>query len=127
VTRRPSTQRVLLAIALLFLALAATYQMLSLEGIQGHIWSHMYPGTTEWAPGYSGWAFWKIFPGMSKDQVRELVGEPLDTYTRSGDDDQLREYWRYSRSPTSSHFHDRTVIFDQSGHVKMRLSEYYID
>ena len=49
-----------------------------------------YPKTT-YAPGYSGAKFRQIRNGMTKDEVRRTLGEPL--YANGGG---VRWYWAYS-------------------------------
>jgi outer membrane protein assembly factor BamE (lipoprotein component of BamABCDE complex) len=81
------------------------------------------PDTTEYARSYTDEGFARVSPGMTEDEVRELIGEPLavDVYR-----DGQEEYWRYARSASDGDYHIRIVVFEES-HVSRVISKYYFD
>ncbi|MGC4113096.1 MAG: outer membrane protein assembly factor BamE [Myxococcales bacterium] len=67
---------------------------------------------TQYSEGYSHQGFTRLRKGMSRAQVRQLVGWPLTT-TRAPVDE---EWWQFSRGEPGS-FRQREVVFDGSGLV----------
>ena len=79
---------------------------------------------TSFAPGYSDAAFSKLRLGMSYDEVRRLLGEPLHRDTVYWPD----YGWKYSAPASSSgHYHLREVRFTQDGKVGDCFSVFYFD
>jgi hypothetical protein len=108
--------------------LGATMQLYFPEGLVGLGWSLLFAGRSEtrFAPGYSWSAFRHVRVGMTRDEVRSLLGQPLRVQTARYDT-LYYENWVYSESPVSRSYHARTVIFDANGRVAQRVAEFYVD
>ena len=120
---RPDIARKLTrGIAALFLMGLSTHLLL-LDGLDGFLWSLIYRPSTRFAPGYSWLAFSRVQPGMSRDEVVKLLGEPMEVHDRPNQGTS----WRYSKSPTDSHYSLRVVVFSNSGVVMRVAHEYYVD
>jgi outer membrane protein assembly factor BamE (lipoprotein component of BamABCDE complex) len=81
--------------------------------------------STRYATGYTSKAFSQIRPGMTPDEVGNILGEPLRRVTWSswpeGD-------WDYSEPATSSgHYHARRVRFSADGSVSAAYKLFYFD
>jgi hypothetical protein len=78
---------------------------------------------TEYAAGLTRASWGKVQLGMSEQQVKALIGEPLevDTYADSGE-----RFLRYSRSPSSTHYW-RYWIVVQDDRVVQKKKEIYWD
>ncbi|HSF14856.1 MAG TPA: hypothetical protein VLK65_04825 [Vicinamibacteria bacterium] len=79
---------------------------------------------TEFSSGYSAMGFWQVRLGMRPEEVIARIGRPLQRDSPAGSPDLER--WFYTRSPNSSHYRIRTVIF-REGQVVERQAEYYLD
>lgn len=114
--------------SLAVLACAGLAHLGSAEGLQGVILSAAFRGQTDtaWAPGYSGWAFRGLGVGDSQAQVLTKLGEPLEKSERIYDG-RRTIYWKYTVSPTKSHYHMRWILFDASGRIEAKVSEFYVD
>ena len=81
---------------------------------------------TEFAPTYTEEAFDRVSPGMSKADVLELLGAPLQEQKltpRAGYD----EVWRYSRSSNGiGNFWFRIVVFKE-GRVVETEGKYFVN
>ncbi|WP_426751522.1 hypothetical protein [Myxococcus sp. Y35] len=97
--------------------------LLLLDGLDGLLLSMLFTPSTQFAPGYSSLAYWRVHPGMSQVEVVKLLGEPLDKF----ESPTQGSLWRYSRSPTDSHYHQRTVRVSNEGIVTKVHHEYYVD
>lgn len=83
---------------------------------------------TQYASGYDENKFRRIRTGFTKDLVLQLIGEPLNKRVYNpGDEEKLEEYWWYSKSPSSTHFHHRFIVFSNKGVVKRLGHEFYVD
>lgn len=79
---------------------------------------------THYAVRYSEEAFKALSAGMSKDEVKTLLGAPLDTGTvRSG------EVWYYSEQGVdkTANYYVRNVHFGQDGLLSRTYSELHLD
>jgi outer membrane protein assembly factor BamE (lipoprotein component of BamABCDE complex) len=74
---------------------------------------------TKWAAGYSERNFSKVRVGMSQDEVRRIMGEPI--WNPNPD------YWGYTESPSSTHYHQRGFVFSPSGKVTQIVKGFYFD
>jgi outer membrane protein assembly factor BamE (lipoprotein component of BamABCDE complex) len=74
---------------------------------------------TDWAAGYSEAKFSKINLGMTQDEVRKIMGEPIWMPNTN--------YWGYTWSPSSTHYHQRGVEFSPSGRVTHIVKGFYFD
>lgn len=77
---------------------------------------------TEFAAGYSPLGFLRVRTGMTPAEVTGLLGSPLEQYTAS----DAKETWRWTRSPHSSSYRMRAVVF-RNGRVAEKYSEFYVD
>ncbi|NOK05560.1 MULTISPECIES: outer membrane protein assembly factor BamE [Myxococcus] len=109
-------------IVALFLMGFSTHLLL-LDGLDGFLWSLIFRPSTHFAPGYSWLAFRRVQPGMSRDEVVKLLGEPMKVH----DTPTQGTLWLYSKSPTDSHYSRRMVVFSNSGVVMRVAHEYYVD
>ncbi len=80
---------------------------------------------TKYAPSYSEVKFRNIQKGMSEENVRSLLGEPLSKDTHQNDG--YREIWRYTDGPPDSNYWSRAVVFDEKGIVQNVEREYFVD
>ena len=74
---------------------------------------------TEWAKDYSERKFAKVNIGMTREEVRKIMGEPIP---QSNSD-----YWAHTWSPSSTHYHLRGIMFSPSGHVTEIVRGFYFD
>lgn len=76
---------------------------------------------TKYADGYTDAGFAAVTPGMTMEEVRRLLGEPLHVSGR-----KLEEtVWRYSASTRPTHFRGRLVIFYRENVVE-KAAELFI-
>lgn len=121
--------RAKLTTALLALVLfAAIVEVVSLDGLGDELLAIMnrLAGRREdtvYAPGYSYWGFRSVEPGMTKAEVRALLGEPLGMGRLYVNGDEI---WWYSESPSSSDFRVRSVSFSR-GAVTEKTSTFMPD
>ncbi|MFP2960797.1 outer membrane protein assembly factor BamE [Myxococcus sp. 1LA] len=108
-------------VGLLLVGLSA--HLLLLDGLDGLLLSAVFEPSTHFAPGYSWLAFRRVQPGMSRDKVMTLLGEPISVH----DTPSEGTLWRYSHSPTDSHCSMRSVSFSKSGVVTRVVHKYYVD
>lgn len=102
--------------------------VLAYEGLDGLVLSQILKSDTKYSPGYSEERFRLIQVGSSKEKVVALMGPPLEKKVYGNYSDKLREeYWWYSESPTSTHFHHRFLVFSSRGLVKEIGHEFYVD
>jgi hypothetical protein len=85
---------------------------------------------TIYARGYSEKGFQSVQPGMSKDQVRTLLGKPLKEEvfdcvgsTPAGGDIDAIEIWRYS-SPGTFGWRHKEVYFNRESNVVCKESRW---
>jgi|SRR5688572_12750176 len=74
---------------------------------------------TSWAESYSERNFAKVSVGMTKDEVQNIMGEPVWSPNPN--------YWGYTWSPSSSHYHQRGFVFTPSGSVTRIVKGFYFD
>ncbi len=77
---------------------------------------------TQYAPGYSQQAFGQIQVGDSEARVQSLIGSPLS----SQDSGNGSKWLRYSCSPRSTHYRQRTICI-ANGSVAQIVAEMYFD
>ena len=98
----------------------------ALDGIGGIAFGALLDEDTVYARGYSDAGFRHVAPGMSREQVRSLIGAPQKEWpieaTNGGPD--LGARWSYS--PGDTHFRCRVLLFRQ-GVVVKKHSEFYLD
>ncbi len=71
---------------------------------------------TEFTPGFSDSAFYSIGPGLSKSEVRALLGKPFHlSESEPGDEgtkkEPLSEFWIYSKQRNNANYYERIVEF----------------
>ena len=106
---------------LVMTAIAATYHIRSMDGLDGLFFSRLFQEDTVYAPGYSDTAFRKVTVGMSQAEVLALLGPPISEWESC---DNMAMGW--SRSPGDTHYRQRAVFF-QNGVVTKSLSEFFVD
>jgi len=75
---------------------------------------------TAWAEGYSERKFAKVRLGMSREEVRSIMGDPIcKSYNEN--------YWGYTESPSGTHYHQRGFVFSESGQVMEVVNGFYYD
>jgi hypothetical protein len=74
---------------------------------------------TSWAKGYSERNFAKVTVGMTEDEVRRIMGDPVWKPSSN--------YWGYTWSPSSTHYHQRALVFSPSGSVTQIVRGFYFD
>ena len=121
--RKPLRWR-LRAAAAVAVPLTAALHFGSLDGWPWAAFPYVVGDDTHFAPGYSALGFWNVRAGMTAEDVVARAGEPLERYPIDGHPDE--EGWRWTRSPHSSHYRIRSVLFRQ-GHVVERSAEFYWD
>lgn len=95
----------------------------SLDGVHGNMMSLIFNPDTEYSEGYSDKAFRKIEVGQKKEDVIQLLGEPISS---SQPKKKTREVLWYSHSPSGGDYRLRTVtIID--GRVSAVTNSYYVD
>lgn len=94
------------------------------DGLAGEVCSATLGDHTEYAAAYSASGFRRIRVGMSAEQVRQLLGKPLDQWTPDGSDDL---YWRWTRSRDGSHYYRYRVVIFRAGRVGDKSAYAYCD
>lgn len=74
---------------------------------------------TNWAGDYSESKFEKISIGMTRDEVQKIMGQPVWSPNT--------DYWGYTWSPSSTHYHQRGFVFSPSGRVTRIVRGFYFD
>ena len=119
-----------LSLGAMYISLGAMHTY-CLDGLDGLIFGWLFQEDTVYATGYSNRGFRQVKVGMDPDEVRKILGEPLDIRTdpyalRSRAGEVSDECWAYSRSPTHQHYRQRLVCF-RNGFVSVKQSSYWID
>ena len=93
-----------------------------IDGINGLFWGSLFKEDTVYAVAYtdSGWRAVRI--GMAEDDVRRLIGQPLQVWTN--EDATVSMGW--SRSPGDTHYRCRALEFSK-GRVAAKYAEFYVD
>ena len=115
-----------------YIGKSTAYNMKQYDMQMGTAFGAFLMDTTTWAPGYSDSKFMSISPGMSTNQVLQILGPPL---LHEGHD-YPEQYWYYTtgndgaRGGTSycdGSTHGRLVVFDKDRHVTYKKKWYYFD
>ncbi|MDQ6632057.1 MAG: hypothetical protein M3Y82_09925 [Verrucomicrobiota bacterium] len=56
---------------------------------------------------------------MTQEEVRNIMGNPIWKPTP--------DYWGYTWSPSSTHYHQRGFVFSSSGSVTQIVKGFYFD
>ena len=73
---------------------------------------------TGWAQDYTESKFAKVRIGMTQSEVRKIMGDPIYP---------TPDYWGYTWSPSSTHYHQRGFVFSPSGSVTQIVKGFYFD
>jgi hypothetical protein len=98
------------------------YDLYVLDGLMSCVLPLLFREDTEYAPGYSPAGFRSLRPGMSQDDVFDVLGPPLEKYALEGG----REGWRWSRSRGDRSYRVRVAIFE-TGEVSEIIHKFYLD
>ena len=74
---------------------------------------------TSWAKEYSEQKFAKVTVGMTREEVRNIMGDPPCNPNP--------DYWGYTWSPSGTHYHQRGFVFSVSGRVTEIVKGFYFD
>ncbi|HEX7449403.1 MAG TPA: hypothetical protein VF306_17740 [Pirellulales bacterium] len=72
---------------------------------------------TIYSPQYTAVGWWRVQPGMARNEVQRLLGPPLR---------EQGETWEYTRYGPSENYHRREVRF-ANGVVVEKVAELYVD
>jgi hypothetical protein len=123
----PKLRRIAIVV-LAFLGAAVVANRLLPEGLTGLALSIAFSGeeVTKYAPSYSGFTFWRLRTGSTQEEVVRRLGEPLEKSEGTYGGKRLL-FWKYTTSPTKSHYHQRWLIFGNNGRVEEKVSEFFVD
>jgi hypothetical protein len=115
-----------------YLALAAP--RIRIDGFLGEPFDLLGQTDTQYAAGYSHWAFSRIEIGMSEKKVLAILGEPLYRWRPYGGRSTSKRFpekahfvgLAYSRSPSSTHYRLRQVNLDNGVVAEIR-GYFYVD
>ncbi len=96
-----------------------------LDGLDGALWSLPLKEDTAYAPDYTDRGFRKVRIGMSRNDVTELLGEPIETWIITEVTPTI-EYGAWSTSPLDTHYRRRLVAFSENRVVRI-VSEFWVD
>lgn len=110
--------------------IGATTDSTKIDGIKGGILSLFFTTDTKYAPGYSHHNFLKIKPGMTEQQVLDIMGESLNKWKPyKNPNNSNTSYFivlQYSESPSSTHYRLRQVYLN-NGVVSEIKGYFYLD
>jgi outer membrane protein assembly factor BamE (lipoprotein component of BamABCDE complex) len=118
-------RRHLLALAVLFLLTPASIKAWAwFSGIDA-VSAWIYPSDTVYAAGFRPQSFRRVIPGMSRDRLLALLGEPLEKWTYG----EKEEYWHYSRHGArfGNYWNVIVVVDPRAGKVVRRSQDFYTD
>jgi hypothetical protein len=93
-----------------------------IDGLGGVLLGGMFHEDTEYAAEYSRSGWKEVNLGMTRERVKSLIGEPLDSWKNK--DASIGARW--SRSPGDTHFRCRVLTFT-NGTVSNKHEEFYVD
>lgn len=129
---KPRSIVVTLAVALAFLAavvvaVRATPAVAEwrIDGASGIVNAILHGENTVFADGYTADGFRAVEPGMTREEVHELLGSPLESWDGTGDSTwDAAERW--SLSPGDSRYRFRAVYY-RDGRVVAKRGEFVVD
>jgi outer membrane protein assembly factor BamE (lipoprotein component of BamABCDE complex) len=125
---RRSRLRKASGVALLIAACLVLWQVVAIDGPLVLVAEALFPADTRFAPGYSHFGFWRVRNGDTKDQVRALIGDPVEKgYRNMTLDPDTAEQWFYAVSPSGGNHHVRIVVFSPEGRVSDVIGGYNVD
>jgi hypothetical protein len=118
-------KRAVTATVLIFFAwaLVIATHVLHPDGLAGAFIGSMLHVRTHYAPAYTFKGFQSVRVGMTTNDVRTLLGSPLDQWREP---EKHRECWRYSDDKFGEDYRVRAVIFS-NGVVVSKESYLYVD
>ena len=97
------------------------------EGFESAIFDILLQGgDTVYASGYSDIGFLRVKPGMTTEQVKSLLGTPLDAYGNVTHHPGWEMGMRWTKTAHDSHYRVRVVLF-QNNIVVEKHAEFYVD
>lgn len=118
-------RKISIVIIILILALFTAKQIfpiLKLDGYSGLALSILNAEDTKYSVNYSSKKFLKIKNGMTKQEVIDILGDPITEWVPEDNINGLQ----YSESPKSTHYRLRQIYL-KDNKVIDRISYYYID
>jgi outer membrane protein assembly factor BamE (lipoprotein component of BamABCDE complex) len=103
------------------LVAGATFLWWPLDGIGGIVCRILMEEDTVWASGYSDEGFRSVRLGMTRSEVHNLLGPPIESTPWEG---QSWENWTYS--PADTNYQVRDVVFKDDVVVR-KISEYWVE
>lgn len=136
-TRAGKVKRLSVVLAVLSVGLLSLFVIvngLTLDGLDGFLWSLLSDEDTVYAPGYSDRSFRQVQIGMTAGEVLTRLGEPISRYHLTGQplNDWSRSFpiesvcWQYSCSPSDSNFRMR-YVYVKNGKVVGKRTGYWVD
>ena len=99
-----------------------------LDGLQGVVFGLLLEEDTVYTARYSDAGFRAVRVGMAVAEVEQLIGPPESTWTLKDRGGRIGETAaRWSRSPGDTHYRSRVLLFSETGRVKRKHSEFYVD
>jgi|GEM_PF-3159501 len=93
-----------------------------IDGIGGLILGAFFQEDTAYATGYTDHEWRAVRIGMTEDEVRGRIGQPLEIWTN-----QISSVgMRWSKSPGDTHYRCRVLQFN-NGRVSKKHAEFYVD
>lgn len=107
------------------------FDRIKIDGFRPEMTSLLYGEDSRYSPNFSHHAFDKIKPGMTKKQVLELVGEPLQIFPFTKDIYEstipINQFaYKYCVTDSDTNYRLRIVYF-KNDTVTEVLKEYYYD
>lgn len=83
--------------------------------------------STVYAQGFSWSSFSKVEKGMSAQEVKDFLGEPLFVSRPPAKNPFGNEQWFYTEPGETGNFKTAGVVVNASNHVTEKFSSYYFD
>lgn len=108
----------------LFLVGLVSAHSFLLDGVDGALLAIVYGEDTVYSARYSDAGFRAVSAGMSLEEVRQVLGEPLRTYSP---EIPGAVGWTFAESARKNNYRIRTVLFGNDGRVTSKFAGYWID
>lgn len=103
-----------------------TLPHLASDGVEGLLWGLFWGEDTAYAAGYTDAGFRQVTVGMTRTQVHNLLGPPLQRWSFAPDIHGADNGERWSHSPGDDSYRIRVVRY--RGNVVVRKqTEFYVD
>ena len=110
---------------LLALVILGSIQIAGADGFQGALCALTLGDHTTYAPAYTASGFERVQMGMTRRQVEQLLGNPLDEWTAPDDLDHL--YRRWTRQGDGSDYYRLRVIRFLGDGVDEKTGYFYCE